>query len=199
MKELLELLEKLKKEIESGKEFEFWKYLNQTEKLVEKLGKKIDGKTEENVHVNGTLVLGEGSVLKSGTVVEGKVFVGKNCKIGPNAFLRNGTIILDNCHVGMSEIKNSIVLENSNVPHFNYVGDSVLGENVNLGAGSKIANLRHDNENVKVKINGKTIDSGRRKLGALIGSNTKTGINSSVNCGAIVPNNSKIIPNEFFT
>ncbi|AJF59975.1 MAG: hypothetical protein J4224_01185 [Candidatus Diapherotrites archaeon] len=198
MKQLQEFLVRLKKEIDAGKQFEFWNYLNESEKSMKSIGEKIAGTIEENVQIRGKIVLGKGSVLRSGSVLEGTVVVGENCRIGPNAYLRSGTIVADNCHVGISEVKNSIILSNSNVPHFNYVGDSILGENVNLGAGTKIANLRHDNANVKVLVNGRLVDSGRRKLGALIGSNTKTGINSSINCGAIVPNNSKIMPNEFF-
>ena len=198
MKQLQEFLVRLKKEIDAGKQFEFWNYLNESEKSMKSIGEKIAGTIEENVQIRGKIVLGKGSVLRSGSVLEGTVVVGENCRIGPNAYLRSGTIVADNCHVGISEVKNSIILSNSNVPHFNYVGDSILGENVNFGAGTKIANLRHDNANVKVLVNGRLVDSGRRKLGALIGSNTKTGINSSINCGAIVPNNSKIMPNEFF-
>ena len=198
MKQLQEFLVRLKKEIDAGKQFEFWNYLNESEKSMKSIGEKIAGTIEENVQIRGKIVLGKGSVLRSGSVLEGTVVVGENCRIGPNSYLRSGTIVADNCHVGISEVKNSIILSNSNVPHFNYVGDSILGENVNLGAGTKIANLRHDNANVKVLVNGRLVDSGRRKLGALIGSNTKTGINSSINCGAIVPNNSKIMPNEFF-
>ncbi len=199
MKELFLLLEKLKKEIDSGKEFEFWKYLEESEKIMEKIQEKIEGTVEKNVSINGKLALGKNSVIKTGSYIEGNVFVGKNCKIGPNAYLRSGTVLLDNCHVGMSEVKNSIFLGNSSAPHFNYVGDSILGENVNLGAGTKIANLRHDNKNIVVKLGKKSVDSGRRKLGALIGSGTKTGINSSINCGKFVKNNSKILPNQFFT
>ncbi len=199
MKKLVLLLEKLKKEIDSGKEFEYWKYLDESEKILEKMRKKIGGKIEKNVSVKGKLALGKGSVIKSGSYIEGNVFIGKNSKIGPNAHLRPGTVVSDNCHIGMSEVKNSIILGKSNASHFNYVGDSVLGENVNLGAGSKIANLRHDSQSVWVKINGKKIDSGKRKLGAMVGSNTKTGINSSINCGKIVPNGTKILPNEFYS
>ncbi|MBI2598428.1 MAG: glucose-1-phosphate thymidylyltransferase, partial [Candidatus Diapherotrites archaeon] len=190
--------EKLKKKIDAGYGIEYWEFLEKKDRLVEKLGEKIDGSVEKNVLIEGKIVLGKNSVIKSGSVIEENTFIGKNCKIGPNAYLRANAVVLDNCHVGTSEVKNSIIFSNSNAPHFNYVGDSILGENVNLGAGTKIANLRHDNGTVKVKINGAIIDSGKRKLGALVGSNTKTGVNSSINCGAIVPNNSKILPNEFF-
>ena len=97
---------------------------------------------------------------------------------------------------GNSEIKNSIILSGSKVPHFSYVGDSVIGRNCNLGAGTKIANLRHDNNSVKVLVAGKKIDSGRRKLGALIFDNVKTGINSSINCGAVLTKSTLVLPSE---
>ena len=92
----------------------------------------------------------------------------------------------------MSEVKNSIILSNTSVPHFNYVGDSILCENINLGAGTKISNLRFDNKNIKMKINKKLVDSGRRKLGAIIGPNSQTGINASIMCGKKIGENSII-------
>ena len=92
----------------------------------------------------------------------------------------------------MSEVKNSINLSNTSVPHFNYVGDSILCENINLGAGTKISNLRFDNKNIKMKINKKLVDSGRRKLGAIIGPNSQTGINASIMCGKKIGENSII-------
>jgi NDP-sugar pyrophosphorylase family protein len=187
-----ELLIELKEKIDSEKEFSFWNYLNKSEELIQNLEEKIEGVIEENVVIKGKLFLGKNSLIKSGTRIEGNVFIGENCVIGPNAFLRNGTILENNCKVGLSEIKNSIVLENSNVPHFNYVGDSILGSNVNLGAGTKIANLRFDSKKIKVN----DIDSQRKKLGALIGNNVKTGINSMINCGAVIKNNSFIEPGK---
>ncbi|GAI79058.1 unnamed protein product [marine sediment metagenome] len=109
-----------------------------------------------------------------------------------NAFIRPYTSVGDNCHIGISEVKNSLIFSKSNVPHFNYVGDSIICENVNLGAGSKTSNLRFDNKNVKVNIEGKLIDSGRRKLGAFIGPNVQTGINASIMCGKKIGENSII-------
>jgi bifunctional UDP-N-acetylglucosamine pyrophosphorylase/glucosamine-1-phosphate N-acetyltransferase len=81
------------------------------------------------------------------------------------------------------EIKNSIIMENTNVSHLSYVGDSILGSNCNIAAGTNIANLRFDNKNVKTTIKNKKIDSGRRKLGAIVGDSVKTGINSSLSPG----------------
>jgi bifunctional UDP-N-acetylglucosamine pyrophosphorylase/glucosamine-1-phosphate N-acetyltransferase len=201
MKQLDDLIQRLKKEIDSGNEFNFSSYLDEFENLLEgenpKTKKSVSWKKIKNASVNGSLTAGKGTEILPGTVIEGAVVIGNDCKIGPNAYLRGVVYIGNNCHVGISEVKNSIILDNSNVPHFNYVGDSIIGENVNLGAGTKVANLRHDNKSIKISINGRKIDSRRRKLGALIGSGTKTGINSSINCGVFVKNNSKIMPNEF--
>jgi bifunctional UDP-N-acetylglucosamine pyrophosphorylase/glucosamine-1-phosphate N-acetyltransferase len=194
MRDVGALLDELKTMMATGKEFRFWEYLESGEKLVEEASGNIEGTIEENVSVAGKLVLGGNSVVKAGSRIEGSVVIGSNCIIGPNAFLRNGTIIADNCHIGSSEIKNSIILSNSKIPHFSYVGDSVVGENVNFGAGTKVANLRFDNASVSVVIGGEKIDSGRRKLGALVGHNVKTGINCSINCGVIIGNNCLIFP-----
>ncbi|MCR4336133.1 MAG: hypothetical protein NUV57_06405 [archaeon] len=191
------LLKEAERLLEKNIPFEFWKLIELAEKEMQKLQPKTEGYVENGVVVDGNLSLGKGSVVKAGSRIEGNVFVGNNCVIGPNAYLRQGTIIADNCFVGTSEIKNSIILNNSKIPHFSYVGDSVIGKNCNLGAGTKIANLRHDNKSVKVNLNGSKIDSGRRKLGALLFDNVKTGVNSTINCGAIISKDSKVLPNEF--
>ena len=181
---------------DSNKFFEFWIILEKFELATKELSQKIKGEVEDGVIIKGNLVLGEGSLIKSGSRIEGNVFIGKNCVVGPNAYLRNGVVLGDNCFVGNSEIKNSIILSGSKVPHFSYVGDSVIGRNCNLGAGTKIANLRHDNNSVKVFVDGKKIDSSRRKLGALIFDDVKTGINSSINCGAVLTKSTLVLPSE---
>ena len=90
------------------------------------------------------------------------------------------------------EIKNSIIMENTNVSHLSYVGDSVIGSNCNIAAGTNIANLRFDKRSVKTKIKNQMIDSGRRKFGSIIGDSVKTGINSSFSPGVKVGHNSTI-------
>ncbi len=191
-----QLLDEVKQKMQAGKPFPFHDYLNRLEELLPAVKENMQGKVEENVIVDGTLVLGKGSVVKPFSCIEGTVIIGENCKIGPFAYLRNGTVIGNNSRVGRSEIKNSIVLDNTNIAHFSYVGDSIIGDNVNLGAGTKIANLRFDGKNVKIK-SPQEVDTGRRKLGVLIFNNTKTGINVSINCGAIISANSRIPPGEF--
>ena len=160
--------------------------------LLDRIERKILGNVEENVHIFGNVHIGSNTNVKSGSYIQGPCFIGENTLIGPNAYIRPHTSVGDNCHIGISEVKNSIIFSNSNVPHFNYVGDSIICENVNLGAGSKTSNLRFDNKSVWVKIKGERIDSGRRKLGAIIGPNVQTGINANIMCGKKIGENSVI-------
>lgn len=160
-----------------------WHLLDANKFLLNNIKRKILGKVEENVQIVGNVIIGKNTLIRSGTYIVGPCYIGENSLIGPNAFIRPFTSIGNDCHVGMSEIKNSLIFSNTSIPHFNYIGDSIICENVNLGAGTKISNLRFDNNNIKMKINEKLIDSGRRKLGAIIGPNSQTGINSSVMCG----------------
>lgn len=127
-----------------------WNILDANELLSENLSDDIKGTVEDGVFVKGTLILGKGSVVRSGTYIEGTCIVGDNCSLGPHAYIRGFTAIGDDCHIGHSvELKNSVILPCTKIPHFNYVGDSVIGSGCNFGAGTKIANLRHDNKNVK--------------------------------------------------
>ena len=160
--------------------------------LLDRIERKILGNVEENVHIFGNVHIGRNTNVKSGSYIQGPCFIGENTLIGPNAYIRPHTSVGDNCHIGISEVKNSIIFSNSNVPHFNYVGDSIICEKVNLGAGSKTSNLRFDNKSVWVKIKGERIDSGRKKLGAIIGPNVQTGINASIMCGKKIGENSVI-------
>ncbi len=164
-----------------------WELLEATRILMSSMECGIAGTVEENVVIRGKVCVGEGTRIMSGTYIEGPVMIGKNCKIGPNAYLRPYTVIGDNCHVGNScEVKASIIMNGSKVPHFNYVGDSIIGEGCNLGAGTKIANLRLDESNIKVPVKGKMVDTGRRKLGVIMGDGVHTGINVSIDVGTML-------------
>ena len=163
------------------------------EKLLNNVKTEIKGEIENGVTIHGEVYLDEGSIIKAGVYIEGPVYIGKNCDIGPNSYIRGNTYFGDNVHIGNAvEIKNSIIMENTNVSHLSYVGDSVLGSNCNIAAGTNIANLRFDNRTVRTIIKNKKIDSGRRKLGAIVGDYTKTGINSSLSPGVKVGSNSSI-------
>ena len=144
--------------------------------------------------------MGENSVIKSGTYIEGPVWIGEDCVVGPNAYLRKGTVLCGNNKVGAaSEIKNAILFEGAKAPHHNYVGDSVIGRECNLGSGTKVANLRLDKKEISVTHKGKRVVTGRRKLGVIMGDNVATGINSSINSGTIIGSETRIGPNALIS
>ncbi len=133
------------------------------------------------LYVKGRLQLGKGTRLLPGVVIEGDVVIGDNCKIGPHCYIRGSTSIGDGCHIGQAvEIKNSILLNQTNVGHLAYIGDSILGQGVNLGAGTISSNLRHDGKAHRSMVDGDLIETGRRKLGTIIGDKVHTGINTSI-------------------
>ncbi len=167
-----------------------WDLLKVNRMLLDRLSEEVQGKMEQ-VHVSGVLRLGKNSFIKSGVYIEGPVVIGENCTIGPNCYLRPGTVIGNNCHVGsFAEVKNSIIMDNTRIPHLNYIGDSVIGEGCNFGAGTKIANLRLDEKEIIVK----DVPTGSRKLGAIIGDNVKTGINASINPASFIGNDAFVGP-----
>lgn len=169
-----------------------WQLLDANNFILKSLERQILGNVEPNVHIFGNVYVGKDTIVRSGSYIQGPCYIGNNNIIGPNAFIRPNTSIENNCVIGISEVKSSIILSNSNVPHFNFVGDSIICENVNLGAGTNVANLRLDDGNIKVKIKGKSINSQRRKLGTVIGPNVKTGINVSIMTGKLLGENSRI-------
>lgn len=170
-----------------------WELIEINELLLSKIKTNIKGKIEDGAHVHGEIFLDEDSIIRAGVYIEGSVYIGKNCDIGPNSYIRGNSYFGDGVKVGNAvEVKNSIIMENTNINHLSYVGDSIIGSNCNIAAGTNIANLRFDNDTVKTKIKDKKIDSGRRKLGAIIGDSVKTGINSSFSPGVKVGYNSSI-------
>jgi bifunctional UDP-N-acetylglucosamine pyrophosphorylase/glucosamine-1-phosphate N-acetyltransferase len=165
--------------------------LSANESLLAGLEPSQQGKVESNVTINGPVAVGQDTVIRSGAYINGPVIIGEGCDIGPNCYIRPSTSIGDGCHIGAAvEVKNSIIMKGTKIPHHNYVGDSVIGEQCNLGAGTKIANLRLDKQNIIVS----GVDTGRRKLGAIIGDRVETGINASINVGCIIGNNTFIGP-----
>jgi NDP-sugar pyrophosphorylase family protein len=129
----------------------------------------------------------KGSVVGPGSVVIGPAIIGEDTEVGPNAYIRPSTYVGAGCKVGNAvEVKNSIVMDGTKIPHLSYVGDSVIGERCNLGAGTKVANLRLDEREVSVIIDGRRTGSGRRKLGVIMGDDVKTGINATIDVGTII-------------
>jgi UDP-N-acetylglucosamine diphosphorylase/glucosamine-1-phosphate N-acetyltransferase len=168
-----------------------WDLLHANEAMMPGMAAENLGEVEPGVTLKGLVSIGKNTVVKSGSYIEGPVIIGEDCHIGPNCFIRACTTIGNGCHIGAAvELKNSIIMNHTAVPHLNYIGDSVIGEGCNFGAGTKVANLRLDKKNILV--NG--IDTRRRKLGAIIGDNVQTGINTSINVGTVIGSNTFIGP-----
>ncbi len=159
-----------------------WDLLRANESLVSALTEsRIEGEVHPHAVIEGHIHLGPGSRVLPGVYIEGNVVIGANSKIGPNCYIRGSTSIGDKVHIGNAvEIKNSILLSGAAVGHLSYVGDSVLGEKVNFGAGTITSNFRHDGKNHRSMVDGALIDTGRRKFGAIIGDGVHTGINTSI-------------------
>ncbi len=168
-----------------------WDLLKANESTVWEIEPGNLGEIEENVTIKGRASIGKGTVIRANSYISGPVVIGENCEIGPNCYIRPVTSIGNNCHIGNGvEIKNSIIMNGTKLPHQNYVGDSVIGERCNFGAGTKIANLRLNEKEIRV---GK-IETRRRKLGAIVGDEVKTGINASINVGSLIGNATWIGP-----
>ena len=128
--------------------------------------------------------IGEGTIIEPGAYIKGPCLIGKNCHIRQGAYIRGNVIIGDNCVVGhTTEIKHSILLNHANAAHFAYIGDSILGNYVNLGAGTKCANLRLNGEEIAVKEGDVPVQTGLRKFGAIIGDFSQVGCNAVLNPG----------------
>jgi UDP-N-acetylglucosamine diphosphorylase/glucosamine-1-phosphate N-acetyltransferase len=140
---------------------------------------KREGEIEKGATVKGNVHIGKGTVIKSGSYVEGPAWIGENCVIGPHAYIRPDSIILDNCHV-RSEVYDALIMEGATAKHFSYIAHSVIGRNCNIGAGTITADYRHDSGTNVTLINEEKVDSGRTKLGAFMGDNVRTGINTAI-------------------
>ena len=168
-----------------------WDLLTANESLMAGIEQQNLGMVEENVVIKGPVSIGKGTVVRANSYLLGPVAIGENCEIGPNCYIRPSTAIGDNCHIGSAvEIKNSIVMQSSKIPHHNYIGDSIIGEDCNFGAGTKIANLRLDKENISIA----GIETKKSKLGAIIGDGVQTGINANINVGSLIGDHTYIGP-----
>jgi NDP-sugar pyrophosphorylase family protein len=147
-------------------------------------------------YVGSQVFIGEGTLVEDGAMIKGPAIIGRNCEIRHNAYIRQNVIIGDNCIVGNScEVKNAVFFNHAVAPHFNYVGDSILGYKAHLGAGVKISNFKLMPGNIVVEFEGNRVDTGLRKFGALLGDNTEIGCNTVLNPGSIIGRGSIIYAN----
>jgi bifunctional UDP-N-acetylglucosamine pyrophosphorylase/glucosamine-1-phosphate N-acetyltransferase len=170
-----------------------WDLLEANSWVLKRMEHKVYGTVENGAHLIGPVTVAETARIRSGAYIEGPTFIDEGSDIGPNCYIRPCTSIGKNVRVGNAcEIKNSIIMDQTHVGHLSYVGDSILCERCNLAAGTITANLRLDDEPVKMFVKGEVVDTGRRKLGAILGDNVKTGINALLMPGVKVGTNSWI-------
>jgi bifunctional UDP-N-acetylglucosamine pyrophosphorylase/glucosamine-1-phosphate N-acetyltransferase len=170
-----------------------WDLLMAAERALAEMKEERRGAVEPGATLHGKVTIAEGAIVKAGAYVEGPVYIGKRAVVGPNCYVRPNCVILDDCKVGNAvELKASVLMEGTHVAHLSYVGDSVLGQRVNFGAGTLVANLRHDGRSVKVA----GVDTRRRKLGVIVGDDAHTGINTSLNVGVVLPAGATTKPGE---
>lgn len=165
-----------------------WKLLDAAAKELQQLAPCIRGKVHPSAVIEGVLELGEGSEIRPGTVIEGHVRIGRGCRIGPNAYVRGTTQIGDDCIIGNSvEIKSSILGNKVFVSHLSYIGDSVLGNDINVGGGCIFSNFRHDEGEIRMPWNGELQHTGRQKLGCAIGDHARIGCKCVILPGRVIP------------
>ncbi|MDF1540040.1 MAG: sugar phosphate nucleotidyltransferase [Candidatus Thorarchaeota archaeon] len=164
-----------------------WDLLEANKQILSNVVKRIEGTVEEGAVIKGNTIVEPHALIKSGVYIEGPAYIGPECVLGPNCYIRPHTSLGRKVKIGNAvEIKNSIIMDNTNVGHLSYVGDSIIGKNSNFGAGTIVANLRHDNKAVRVTVKRQRISSGRRKLGAIIADDVKTGIGTSISPGVVI-------------
>ena len=149
--------------------------------------------------IGDRVTIGAGTVVEPGAMIKGPAIIGKNCQIRHNAYIRENVIIGDDCVVGnASELKNAVLFNGAQVPHYNYVGDSILGHKAHIGAGVKISNIKLLPGNVTVEKDGVPFDTGLRKFGALMGDHAEAGCNAVLNPGSILGRGAVVYPNVFW-
>ncbi|MFW9886678.1 MAG: bifunctional sugar-1-phosphate nucleotidylyltransferase/acetyltransferase [Candidatus Thorarchaeota archaeon] len=164
-----------------------WDLLEANKNLLSAMPGQIAGDVESGTTLKGEVIVERGATVRSGAYIEGPVFIGEGSVVGPNCYIRPHTSLGKAVKVGNGcEVKNSLIMDGSSIGHLSYVGDSVIGRKVNFGAGTITANLRHDDHSVKVTVKGERVDSGRRKLGAIVGDNVKTGIGTLLAPGVVI-------------
>jgi NDP-sugar pyrophosphorylase family protein len=179
----------LHRELFEGSRF-VWEALH---KLIPYLQEQELGKIEVQVPSTAHLIhpelisIGQGTVIEPGAYIEGPVIIGPYNQIRHGAYIRGNVITGERCIIGHStEIKHAILLNGAHAAHFNYVGDSILGNDVNLGAGVKLANFRLDHKEVFVLLQGQKILTGLKKLGAIVGDGAQLGCNAVTNPGTLI-------------
>jgi bifunctional UDP-N-acetylglucosamine pyrophosphorylase/glucosamine-1-phosphate N-acetyltransferase len=177
-----------------------WELLGANEWKLEDLSRALDGDVHDGAEIVGDVVVEAGATVRSGATIEGPALVQQGASVGPNAYVRGATVVGQDAKVGHAvEVKNCLLMAGATAGHLTYLGDSVVGREVNFGAGTVVANLRHDDEPVRLTVKGERVSTGRRKFGAVVGDGAKTGIDTNLNAGVTLSTGATTKPGETVT
>ncbi len=173
-----------------------WDLFDANRWVLMRIKHRLHGCIENGAHIIGPVTVAETARIRSGTYIEGPAFIDEQSDVGPNCYIRPYTSIGKKVRIGNScEVKNSLVMDNVHIGHLSYIGDSIIGEKCNLGAGTITANYRLDSGTITMMVKDTVVDSGRRKLGVIFGDDVKTGINALFMPGVKVGQDSWVGPN----
>lgn len=170
-----------------------WEALPEISSFILNLGKTLSldeyELRDENVWISRT------AKIYPNNYIAGPTIIGPHTEVRPGAFIRGNALVGESCVVGNStELKNVILFDNVQVPHYNYVGDSILGYKSHMGAGAITSNVKQDHSNVTVNIESDKLDTGLKKFGAMLGDNAEIGCNSVLNPGTVIASGSRVYP-----
>jgi NDP-sugar pyrophosphorylase family protein len=173
-----------------------WEAIAKIKGYLEKsLKPAIRGKISPQVVIEGPVFIGEGTTVDPNVYIQGPAWIGRDCRVRQGAYLRGLVIAGDRCVLGNScEFKNCLLFNDVRVPHFAYVGDSILGHHAHLGAGVTLSNVKITAGNVEVTIDGNKVDTGLRKFGAVIGDNSEVGCHCILNPGSVLGRQTVMYP-----
>jgi UDP-N-acetylglucosamine diphosphorylase / glucose-1-phosphate thymidylyltransferase / UDP-N-acetylgalactosamine diphosphorylase / glucosamine-1-phosphate N-acetyltransferase / galactosamine-1-phosphate N-acetyltransferase len=159
----------------------------------------INGRILGRPFISENVYIGNGTLIENGATIKGPAWIGSNCEIRSGCYIRENVIVGDGVVLGnSSEFKNSIIFNDAQIPHFNYVGDSVVGYKAHLGAGAILSNVRLDRKEIKVKTETGSIATGLRKFGAIVGDRAEIGCGVVISPGSIIGRNALIYPLTHF-
>lgn len=176
-----------------------WEWLNNITSALSVFfenGDQTEAQTDfpAGLHISGEVFVHKSVKLPPYGIIEGPAYIGPECELRPGVYIRGNVIAGKGCVMGNScEYKNSLLMDSVETAHFNYVGDSILGTKAHLGAGVILANVRLDRKNIKIKINEEWVDTGRRKIGGIIGEGVEVSCNSVISPGSLIGKKAYIV------
>jgi NDP-sugar pyrophosphorylase family protein len=177
-----------------------WEALKQIASYLQfRLKPAVLGRVLGKPFISNSVFIGSGTVVEQGAFLKGPAWIGENCEVRSGCYVRENVVVGDGVVLGNScEFKNCIICDEAQVPHFNYVGDSILGYRAHLGAGVILSNMRLDHGEISVTTGQGTIATGLRKFGAIVGDRTEIGCNAVINPGAVIGRDCIIYPQANF-